>query len=277
MPAFICTACGTQYPASDKNPNLPPALCIICEEERQYVPPGGQGWTTLEALAQSHINGFREYEPGVIGIGSEPSFAIGQRALLVQTPGGNLLWDCIATLNAATVTMIKGLGGIKAIAISHPHFYTTMGEWSRAFGSVPIHLNAADKDWIMNPSPAVKLWEGDTLKLWDGVTLIRCGGHFPGGTVMHWAGGAGGRGIVCAGDILAVTTDRKWLSFMRSYPNFIPLSAKEVEHIGAALAPFTFDVLYGHYFDRVIASGAKPLVAKSVARYLGAINGTRGY
>jgi len=275
MPAFICTACGTQYPAGDKNPNLPPALCIICEEERQYVPPGGQGWTTLEKLAHSHINGFRQYQPGVIGIGA--GFAIGQRALLVQTPGGNILWDCVATLDAATVSMIKGLGGISAIAISHPHFYTTMSEWSRAFGGVPIHLNAADKDWIMNPSPAVKLWESDTLKLWDGVTLIRCGGHFPGGSVMHWAGGAGGRGVVCSGDILAVATDRKWLSFMRSYPNFIPLSAKEVERIGAAMAPFSFDVIYGHYFDRVIPSGAKQVLEKSVARYVSAIEGTRGY
>jgi hypothetical protein len=275
MPAFICTACGTQYPPSDKNPNLPPALCAICEEERQYVPPGGQSWTTLEQLSHSHMNGFRQYEPGVIGIGA--GFAIGQRALLVQTSGGNILWDCVATLDAATVTMIKGLGGLKAIAISHPHFYTTMGEWSRAFGGVPIHLNAADKYWIMNPSPAVKLWQGDTLKLWDGVTLIRCGGHFPGGTVMHWTGGASGRGVVCSGDILAVATDRKWLSFMRSYPNFIPLSAKEVEHIGQAMAPFSFDVLYGHYFDRVIASGAKQVLEKSVARYVAAVNGTRGY
>ena len=111
--------------------------------------------------------------------------------------------------------------------------------------------------------------------MWDGVTLIRCGGHFPGGTVLHWAQGAGGRGVVCAGDILTVATDRKWLSFMRSYPNFIPLSAKEVEHIGAAMAPFSFDVLYGHYFDRVIAKDAKPVLEKSVARYIAAINGTR--
>jgi hypothetical protein len=272
MPAFICTACGTQFPSSDK----PPAQCVICEEERQYVPPRGQTWTTLEALSQSHKNGFREYEPGVIGIGSEPGFAIGQRALLVRTPGGNILWDCIATLDTATVTLIKGLGGIKAMAISHPHFYTTMGEWARAF-DCPIHLHAADKDWIMNPTPAVRHWQGDTLKLWDGVTLIRCGGHFEGGTVMHWDGGAGGAGIVCVGDILSVTTDRKWLSFMRSYPNFLPLSAREVTHIGVALKPFNFERLYGHYFDRVIAQGAKQVVEKSVERYLAAIAGTRGY
>ena len=179
MPAFICTACGTQYPDSAQAPSQ----CRICEEERQYVPEAGQGWTTLEALAKSHVNQFREYEPGVTGIGA--GFAIGQRALLLQTPGGNILWDCVATLNDATVSAIKAKGGLKAIAISHPHFYTAMGEWARAF-DCPIHLHAADKDWIVNPSPAVQLWDGETHRLWDGVTLIRCGGHFEGGTVLHW-------------------------------------------------------------------------------------------
>jgi len=272
MPLFICTACGTQYPDSA----TPPALCAICEEERQYVPPRGQGWTTLEALSQSHVNGYREYEKGIIGIGSQPAFAIGQRALLVRTDAGNILWDCIATLDQATVTMIEGLGGIDAIAISHPHFYTTMVEWARAFAA-RVHLHAADKQWIMRPDPAIQLWEGETLELWDGVTLVRCGGHFEGGTALHWAGGAGGRGVVCAGDILTVTTDRKWLSFMRSYPNFIPLSARAVEHIGQALAPFSFETIYGHYFDRIIPNGAKQVMEKSIARYVAAIGGMRGY
>ncbi|MGH6790101.1 MAG: MBL fold metallo-hydrolase [Pseudolabrys sp.] len=272
MPRFICTACGTQYAETDKNPDLPPAQCDICEEERQYVPPRGQTWTTLEALQKAHRNSFREHEPGVIGIGSEPHFAIGQRAILVRTDGGNVLWDCIATLDDATATLIEGLGGLKAIAISHPHFYTTMVEWSRAFDA-PIHLHAADRAWVKRPDKAVRPWDGETFELWDGVTLIRCGGHFPGGTVLHWQGGAQGKGVVCSGDILTVATDRKWLTFMRSYPNFIPLSAREVEHIGKAMAPFAFETLYGHYFDRVI-HGAKDVLEKSVARYIANVNGT---
>ncbi|HVX34782.1 MAG TPA: MBL fold metallo-hydrolase, partial [Hyphomicrobium sp.] len=247
MPHFICTACGMQYAESAN----PPAQCEVCEEERQYVPPRGQGWVTLDALRKAHRNSFREHEPGVIGIGSEPHFAIGQRAILVRTAGGNVLWDCIATLDEATITLIKGIGGLKAIAISHPHFYTTMVEWARAF-DCPIHLHAADRTWVKRPDKAVRHWDGETLKLWDGVTLVRCGGHFPGGTVLHYAGGAGGKGIVCAGDILSVTTDRKWVSFMRSYPNFIPLPPRTVAAIGQALAPFSFEVIYGHYFDRVI-------------------------
>ena len=273
MPLFICTACGTQYPESEK----PPAQCAICEEERQYVPPGGQSWTMPDKLAVGHRNSFHQYEPGVTGIGTLPAFGIGQRAILVQSASGNVLWDCVSFIDDATVALVKGLGGIKAIAISHPHFYTTMIEWSRAFGGVPIYLHEADREWVMRPDPAIKFWDGETLKLRDDVTLVRCGGHFPGGTVLHWAKGAGGKGVVCSGDILTVATDRKWFSFMRSYPNFIPLSAREVEAIGKACAPFSFDTVYGHYFDRVITSDAKRVLEKSVDRYLAAIAGTRGY
>jgi hypothetical protein len=113
--------------------------------------------------------------------------------------------------------------------------------------------------------------------LWDGVTLVRCGGHFEGGTVLHWAGGAGGRGLVASGDIVTVCSDRKWMTFMRSYPNFLPLSAAAVRHIGEALAPFAFEAVYGHYFDRVIAHDAKNVLATSVERYVAAIEGKRGY
>ncbi len=269
MPAFICTACGTEYAPSDKTP----AQCPVCEEERQYVPASGQGWTALETLKCSRRNSFRQYEPGIIGIGTEPGFAIGQRALLVRTPAGNILWDCIAFLDDATVTLINGLGGIQAMAISHPHFYTTMGRWSRAFGGVPIHLHARDKNWIMQPSPNVRLWDGETLPLMPDVTLVRCGGHFPGGQVLHWSKGAEGRGLVCSGDILSIPPDLRLVSFMRSYPNFIPLSAGLVKGIGAALEPFAFDRIYDHYFDRIIEKDGKAVLRKSVERYLAAIGG----
>jgi hypothetical protein len=272
MPHHICTACGTQYPESQN----PPSECRICEEERQYVPPRGQSWTTLPPLRGAHMNAFREHEPGVTGIGTTPNFAIGQRAMLVQTPKGNVLWDCIALLDGATIALIKGLGGVQAIAISHPHFYTTHVEWGRAFGC-PVYLHAADRDWVMRPDACQQFWDGETKELWDGVTLICCGGHFPGGTVLHWAGGADGKGIVCSGDILTVAVDRKWLSFMRSYPNLIPLSRREVEGIGEAMAPFAFERIYGHYFDRVIAQDGKAVLEKSLTRYVAAIGGTRGY
>lgn len=270
MPAFICTACGTSYPPSE----APPAHCPICEEERQLVPEAGQSWTTADRLAITHRNALREYEPGIIGIGSKPQFGIGQRAILLRTAEGNVLWDCISLLDPATVSLINALGGLRAIAISHPHFYSSMGDWSRTFGDVPIYLHAADRDWIMRPESAVEFWDGDRFELLPDVTLVRGGGHFPGAGILHWAKGAGGRGTILTADTATITQDRKYFTFMRAYPNFLPLSAGEVEKLGAALAPFEFDSAYGHFFDRAIPSEAKRIFELSVERYLAAIAGT---
>lgn len=269
MAAFICTACGMQYAPSA----APPAQCGVCQDERQFTPPGGQAWTTLEQLAVRHFNAFRQHEPGLIGIGTQPAFAIGQRALLVCTPHGNVLWDCVSLIDEATVTLIKGLGGLSAIAISHPHFYTTLVEWSAAFGHVPVHLHADDSAWIMRSDPCIKPWRGETLELLPGVTLIRGGGHFAGGTMLHWAAGAEGRGVICSADIATVNLDRKSFTFMRSYPNNIPLSAKGVRAIGTALAPFAFDRAYSHFFDRVMPARAKENLQGSIERYAAAIGG----
>jgi hypothetical protein len=267
MQAYICTACGMQYPPSASTP----PDCPVCQEERQFVPLAGQRWTTLEALRVRHFNAWRQHEPGLIGIGSQPAFAIGQRALLLLTPNGNVLWDCISLIDEATVTLIKGLGGLRAIAISHPHFYTTLVEWSRAFGDVPVHVHADDSAWVMRPDPCIKPWQGETFELLPGVTLIRGGGHFPGGAMLHWAQGAGGRGVLCSSDIATITPDRKFLSFMRSYPNLIPLSRTAVESIVAAVAPFRYDRIYGAWWDRHIESDARAAVARSLERYVAAI------
>jgi hypothetical protein len=168
---------------------------------------------------------------------------------------------------------VKGLGGVAAIAISHPHYYSTMVEWSHAFGGIPVHLHAADRQWIMRPDPCIRLWDGDNLPLASGVTLVRCGGHFAGGTVLHWAAGGEGRGALLSGDIVQLIPDRTHVSFMRSYPNIIPLSAPAVARIGAMLEPFSFDVIYGAFFDRVIPRAGKDAVKRSVARYIAIVKG----
>jgi len=268
----LCVACGTQFAASA----APPAGCPVCLDERQYVAPGGQAWTTLEALRRTHRNAVQRIESGLYGIGTEPRFAIGQRALLVRTPGGNVLWDCVALLDGATEDVVRALGGLRAVAISHPHYYTTMVEWAHAFGC-PVHLHAADREWVMRPDPALRFWEGETLRLDDvgaeGLTLVRCGGHFAGGTVLHWARGAEGRGALLTGDVLQVVPDRRWVSFMRSYPNLIPLDAASVERIVAAVEPFEFDRIYGAWWDLHVQRDAKAAVARSAARYLAALRG----
>jgi hypothetical protein len=267
MPHYICTTCGTQYAESPTTPDR----CDICEDERQYVGWGGQRWTTLDELRSDHENQVREEEPGLTGIGTTPKFGIGQRALLIQSPGGNVLWDCISLIDEATVEAVRKLGGLAAIAVSHPHYYSAMVEWSRAFGGVPIHLHAADREWVMRPDPAIEFWEGETRALHGGMTLVRCGGHFEGGTVLHWPGEAGGRGVLLAGDILQVCQDRRHVSFMYSYPNYIPLPADAVRRAVAAVEPFAFDRIYGFMSGLAIMEDAKATVSRSADRYLKAI------
>ncbi len=268
MTPYICVTCGTQFAPTD----VQPTQCAICEDERQYVGWEGQRWTTLEELRRDNHNSIREEEPGLTGIGTHPSFAIGQRALLVQAPGGNVLWDCVSLLDDATEAAVRALGGIAAIAISHPHFYSAMVEWAHAFDAL-IYLHAADRQWVMRPDPSIVFWEDETPDVGAGLTLVRCGGHFAGGTVLHWAEGAEGRGALLAGDIIHVVQDRRWVSFMYSYPNLIPLSGATVQNIADAVAPFSFDRLYGAWWGRVVATDARAAVERSATRYLAALAG----
>jgi glyoxylase-like metal-dependent hydrolase (beta-lactamase superfamily II) len=250
--------CGVQYDA-------PRPDCPVCEDARQWVPVSGQEWTTLEAVRAEHANVVRP-EGELTGIGTEPKFAIGQRALLVPYGEGNLLWDCITLLDDPTAEAIEARGGLRAIAISHPHYYSTMVEWARRF-DVPVLLHAADSEWVMRTDPRLELWSGETLDLGGGLTLIRCGGHFAGGTVLHRDGD------LLSGDIVQVIPDRGWVSFMYSYPNLIPLPEAAVRAIVAALEPFEFERIYGAWWDTVIPAEGKLIVRRSAERYIAALHG----
>ena len=220
----------------------------------------------------TYSNKFRRLATGLTTIETTPAFGIGQRAFLARTPAGNVLWECIALIDDATVDMLNGLGGVKAIAISHPHYYTTMVEWSRALGGVPIHLHADDRRWVMRTDPAIQVWEGDTKAIGPGLTLVRLGGHFDGGTVLHWADWSEGRGVLLSGDILQVVPSGH-VSFMWSYPNLIPLSAAKVQRMAKILEPFMFDAVYGSFSGRgQIDANGKQVVAASVARYIARIS-----
>ena len=242
-----------------------PDRCPVCEDERQYVGWEGQRWTTLEELSSIHHNELRD-DLGLTGIGTSPPFAIGQRALLVRSPGGNVLWDCITLIDDDTVSAVRALGGVRAIAISHPHYYSSLVEWSRAFDA-PVLLHAADRQWVMRPDRCIEFWSGETRALWDGMTLINSGGHFAGGTVLHWPNGADGRGALLSGDILQVASDRRWVSFMYSFPNYVPLSAAEVDRIVSTVEPFEFDRVHGAWWDRNVAADGKNAVRRSAERY----------
>ena len=271
MPNFICVTCGAQHAASDE----PPTHCIICEDERQYVGWAGQRWTTLDTMRNSgYHNRIQEVrdEPGLWGIDTRPRVAIGQRALLVTTAAGNFLWDCITYIDDATVERVRELGGLAGISVSHPHFYASMIEWSHAFGGVPVYVPKADAEWVVRPDPVIQWYEGSQRVL-PGLTLVQTGGHFEGSAVLHWAAGAGGRGALLTGDTIAVAQDRRWVTFMRSYPNYIPLSAGTVDRIVEKVMPLRFDRIYSHFYNLDILADAKAAVKRSVERYKQAIRG----
>lgn len=256
--------CGVEYAAQ----GFDPAHCKICEDERQYVGWDGQAWTTLEELRTGgRRNRIEEEGPGLVGIGTEPDFAIGQRALLVEARGGNVLWDCITLLDDQTVAEVGSRGGLAAVAISHPHYYGTMLEWSRAFGDVPVYVHEADRAWLGRSDGNVVLWGGEQREIGDGLTLVNCGIHFAGGTVLHWAGGEGGRGALLSGDIFQVVMDRRFVSFMHSYPNLIPERPEAVHRAVRLVEPYPFESIYGAWWNRVVRGGAKAALTRSAERY----------
>jgi glyoxylase-like metal-dependent hydrolase (beta-lactamase superfamily II) len=260
---YHCETCGAQFTPAD----APPDSCPVCEDARQWVPEDGQRWITAEDLRATHRNEIRA-DSGYDGVGVEPSFAIGQRALLVPAGERFVLWECVPVIDDAAAEEIAARGGLAAIAISHPHYYTGMVEWAHRF-ECPVYLHADDRDWIMRPDPAIELWDGETRSLGDGLTLIRCAGHFAGGTVLHDAE----RGALLSGDIVQVIPDRGWVSFMYSYPNLIPLPVDAVERLVAALEPYEFDTIYGAWWDRIVRRDGKAIVRRSAERYVAALRG----
>lgn len=256
--AWICVTCGTQFPPAATTPDS----CPVCEDERQYVGLDGQLWTTLEALNRDHSNTFTELEHGVVAIQTQPKFGIGQRAILIQTPQGNILWDCISLLDESTKQRVEELGGVQAMAISHPHYYASMIEWSHAFGNAPIYLHQSDHPWVMRSDETIQFWSGETYALLGGFQLIRIGGHFDGYQILHQPG------VVFVGDLPQVCMDRKWVSFMYSYPNLIPLAKKDVNYIAGQMGRLDYDRLYGAFPHQNITQDAKAMVARSAMRYI---------
>jgi hypothetical protein len=269
MPAWICATCGVQYADTDR----PPRSCPICEDERQYVGWQGQQWTTMPELAGDHAVELREEEPDLVGVGVGPAVAIGQRALLVRTPHGNVLWDCVPLLDEPARERIADLGGIDAICMSHPHFYAAHIEFADAFDA-RVFIPAADRDWIPRPSPRIELFD-DSVEPVPGVTVARIGGHFDGAAVLHWPAGSEGRGALLTGDTITVVQDRDWVSFMWSYPNLIPLDERTVGDIAARVERFAFDRVYGGWWGRVVVSDGASAVRRSADRYIARLHGER--
>lgn len=266
MTCFVCETCGTQFDDSLHAP----AHCAICEDERQYVGWQGQRWTTHAGLAATHRLRVGD-DAGLLGIDIEPAFAIPQRVLLLPTDAGNILWECLSLVTDEALAALRARGGVDRIVISHPHFYSSMVEWSDALGGVPILLHEADRAWVMRPSSRIEWWRGDVLRLSDDVTLLDCGGHFDGSTALHWRTGPRGGGALFPGDALQVVMERRHVSFMYSYPNLIPMKTGDVRRMRELLAPYAFEDVYGFSRGRNILGGGRTAVDASFERHLRAV------
>lgn len=266
MDAYICETCGTQFAER----SAPPDSCPICTDERQYVGWQGQTWTTLDELAATHRLVI-EPDHDLLGIGVTPRFAIPQRALHLQTDAGNILWECLTLVTDEAVAALEARGGVDVIAISHPHFYSSMVEWSDALGGVPILIHANDREWVARSSPAVTFWEGDEHRLSPTVTLYRCPGHFPGSTVLHWTAGPNGRRLLLSGDALHVAQDRRHVSFPYSVPNHLPAHPDDVAETHARLAGLEIDDVYGFTWGLNVIGDGRAALDSSFDRYFRAV------
>ncbi|AHH98186.1 hypothetical protein KALB_4824 [Kutzneria albida DSM 43870] len=262
---WICPTCGAHYPDTEQ----PPAECVLCEDERQWVPPTGQRWTTLAELAAAgHRADIREVEPGLLGIGVTPDLGVGQRGLLLRTDQGNLLWDPPAYLDEQAKQAVREAGGLAVVTSSHPHMYGALAEWSHEFGAEVV-LPEADVHWLQRTDVRVRTWSG-TEQVLPGVTLVQCGGHFPGSTALHWAHEGG---VLLTGDTIMVTPGEDRLTFMWSAPNRLPLPEKQVRGIVAALRDYPFERVYGGWWTPALRSGGSRVLHNSAERYIQFLRG----
>jgi len=267
MTIWICHTCGIEHPDTEH----PPTTCEICEDERQWVPAGGQRWTSRAELADlGYTCEIAELETDLYSLVVSPELAIGQRGLLLRTPAGNMLWEPPGYLDDAAIDRVRALGGVSVISASHPHLTGTSIQWSHAFGGVPVLVAEADRAWIRRPDPVVELWSGKREVL-PGVTFLQCGGHFAGSSVAHWDAGASGRGALLTGDTILPGPDRKSVSVMRSYPNRIPLPERAVRRIQDTVRPLAYDRLYSAFI--VLDTHAHEIVETSLDRYVSWLQG----
>ncbi len=268
---WLCAACAVEYPPGER----PPAECPICLDERQYVPLAGQAWTSLQQLAdQGSRVGITEAEPDLYILSTVPEIGIGQYAKLVRTSEGNLLWDPTGFVDEAAAEQVAALGGARYVVASHPHMYGAQSTWARLLDATVL-VAEADRSWVQRADPRIRTFTGD-VEILPGVTVRTVGGHFPGSAIVHWSKGAEGRGVMLAGDTFFPGPSGRWVTFMRSYPNSIPLSAGVVGRVAAAVTAHPFERAYGNFGNRIM-SDARGVVERSAERYIAWVSGANDH
>lgn len=257
----ICTTCGTRYSMEKHNENI----CAICRDDRQYVPSSGQEWISYDALLDNHSIRLKKHNEQLYEFKILPSFAISQRAFFIKSDFGNILWDCIPLITEPIMDFIQKNGGIKAIVISHPHYYSLMNEWAKAF-QCPIYIHEADREWVMDTAENIEFWKGNEYKLTKDATIIHTGGHFSGSAVLHHELNPLGKALFL-GDSLYLSRDKRHLSAMYSYPNLIPLTNSETLAVFDIIRKYKFDALFGAFDHQDVYEGGREIFETSFSKY----------
>lgn len=257
----ICATCGTQFPAMAALPGL----CPICADDRQYIGANGQQWLSTADLNARHSVLVKKIEARLYDMRLVPAFGIGQRAFLILSPGGNILWDCIPLLNEPVAAFIKAHGGLKAIVFSHPHYYSNMNEWAETF-DCPIYIHEKDKEWVKHPGPRIEYWTGPEKDFGDGIRAVHVGGHFPGSAVLEAPFLSAG-GALFAGDTLYISPGRKHIAIMYSYPNQILLTREAFAEARERMKGLRFDTMYGAFDWQLLSGNARGVFEASMRRY----------
>lgn len=260
--ALICTTCGTQYPPDKQVPEL----CIICNDDRQYVTEDGQHWTDMDELKRNRSTKIEVLCDNLYSLKTEPNFALANRALFVKSPGGNVLWDCITLPDKNAIDFINANGGLKAIAFSHPHYYSAMNEWAAIF-NCPVYIHSNDSQWIMYKGEHITLWNGNDFKLWDGIRIVHTGGHFPGSCVLH-VPSLSAKGTILSGDTMYIARSKRHIAVMYSYPNQILLPRNEFVAFYEKCKGLEFDTMYGAFVNQDLVGDAKQIFNTSMHRYI---------
>lgn len=258
----LCSTCGTQFPPGEPLPEL----CPICNDDRQYVNLNGQSWTELVAVNKNYGLKVNRLHDNLYDLTMAPGFGIGQRAFLIITPEGNILWDCIPLISEAVIEFIKGKGGLTAIAFSHPHYYSTMNEWAAIF-NCPVFIHKNDGEYIVYKGDHIRLWEGNNKTLPGGVTIHHTGGHFAGSCVLH-VPSVSPKGALLVGDTMQIALSKRHIAVMYSYPNHIMLPKNEFLSFHKKTVGLDFDLMYGAFAWQNLTENAKVIFDMSMQRYL---------
>ena len=230
------------------------------------MPENGQIWIKPSDLLKNHSVKLNRLQDNLYELFINPMFAIGQRALLVLSKHGNILWDCIPMLDEMTIEFIKAKGGLKAIAFSHPHFYSNMNDWAEYF-NCPIYIHNKDVEHNMVKGKHVTLWDGDEFPLWDEMKIMQIGGHFAGSSILHVPFLSKEGSIIC-GDTLFLSPSKKHFSVVYSSPNRIPLPLAEITRIKKRFDNIPFDSFYGYIKTQNLHKDVKEILETSMAKYV---------